>query len=259
MKLEVKDLSFSYGENLVFEHVSFSAEGGDVLSLLGSNGTGKTTLFKVMLALYHRDEGEVFLDGQSISGWSRSEIAHYVGYVPQHHSPPFPFRVTDVVLMGRTAHLRAHHAPTKKDYDIALASMEMLNIEHLKDRIYTEISGGERQLVLIARALTQEPQILIMDEPTASLDFGNQIKMLRHINQLAQSGLTIIMSTHYPDHALQYSTKVALMKNHTIDKIGLPHEIITEENMAKLYGIGTKIIHTNLPENRRVSMCVAIT
>ncbi len=257
MRLDVKDLSFSYDTKKVFSDVSFSVVSGEVLSLLGPNGTGKTTLFKAVLGLYKAEQGEILLDGNSIKDWSRNKIAHYIGYVPQHHTPPFPFKVTDVVLMGRTAHLKAYASPAKEDYQIALESMEILNILHLQDKIYTEISGGERQLVLIARALAQKPQMLIMDEPTSNLDFGNQIKVLQHIRQLAKSGLAIIMSTHYPDHALQYSSKVALMKDNSINRIGDPNIIITEENMEDIYGIGVKIISTSLADGKNINVCVS--
>lgn len=257
MKLEVKDLSFAYDKKEVFSDVSFSVVSGEVLSLLGPNGSGKTTLFKTVLGLFKAKKGEILLDGSSIRGWSRSKIAHYIGYVPQHHTPPFPFKVTDVVLMGRTAHLKAYASPTNEDYKIAIESMETLNISHLKEKIYTEISGGERQLVLIARALAQKPQMLIMDEPTSNLDFGNQIKVLQHIEQLSKSGLAIIMSTHYPDHALQYSSKVALMKDNSINKIGDPNLIITEENMEDIYGIGVKIVSASLADGSNVNVCVS--
>ncbi len=257
MRLEVKNLSFSYEKKKVFSDVSFSIDSGEVLSLLGPNGTGKTTLFKAVLGLYNAEKGDILLDGSSIRNWSRSKIAHYIGYVPQHHTPPFPFKVIDVVLMGRTAHLKSYASPSKDDFEVAMESMDILNISYLKDKIYTEISGGERQLVLIARALAQKPQILIMDEPTSNLDFGNQIKVLQHIKQLAKSGLAIIMSTHYPDHALQYSSKVALMKDNNINRIGEPNLIITEENMEDIYGIGVRIINASVSNDKSINVCVS--
>jgi iron complex transport system ATP-binding protein len=238
--------------------VSFAVGSNEILTILGANGAGKTTLFKVLLGLYPSTAGCVYLEEQNISSWSKSKIAHHIGYVPQNHVPPFPFSVTDVVLMGRTAHLRAYRSPTSHDIRIALEAMERVNIVHLKDRSYTEISGGERQLSLIARALAQEPKILIMDEPTSNLDYGNQVRMLRYINQLAESGLTIIMSSHYPNHALQYATKVALMSNSTINNIASPKDAITEATMRQIYGIDVKILEIGSTVNNNISVCVAI-
>lgn len=257
MKLEVSNLSFKYEKTLIFKDVSFDVSDGEILCLLGPNGTGKTTLFKAILGLHKAEQGKILLDGQNIKDWSRSKLAQYIGYVPQNHIPPFPFRVIDVILMGRTAYLKPYESPTKKDIEIALEAMETLNILYLKDKVYTEISGGERQLVLIARALTQKPQILIMDEPTANLDFGNQIKVLQHIKDLTDKGLAIIMSTHYPDHALQYASKVALMKNNGINSIGIPHEIVTEKSLTDIYGVDVRIVDASISNNREIKVCVS--
>jgi len=257
VKLKVNNLSFRYEKDHIFKDVSLEVSDGEMLCLLGPNGTGKTTLFKAILGLHKAEHGEILLDGQNILEWSRSKIAQYIGYVPQNHVPPFPFRVIDVILMGRTAYLKAYESPTKKDIEIALEAMETLNILFLKNKIYTEISGGERQLVLIARALTQKPKILIMDEPTANLDFGNQIKVLQHIKDLTNKGLAIIMSTHYPDHALQYASKVALMKNSGINSIGNPQEIVTEKSLSEIYGVNVKIVDASLSNNREIKVCVS--
>lgn len=257
MRLEVNNLSFSYDQRCIFSDVSFSVDSGEILSLLGPNGTGKTTLFKAVLGLHKVDNGDILLNGTSIRDWSRRKIAQFIGYVPQHHIPPFPFKVLEVILMGRTAHLKSFASPTSADIEIALEAMEILNISYLKDKIYTEISGGERQLVLIARALAQEPELLIMDEPTSNLDFGNQIKVLQHIKHLAESGLAIIMSTHYPDHALQYASKVALMKDKNVDRIGEPGLIITEDNLKDIYGVGIKIVNATVSNEKRVMVCVS--
>jgi iron complex transport system ATP-binding protein len=142
--------------------------------------------------------------------------ARLIGYVPQSHAPPFPFKALDVVTMGRTAHISLFSAPSKNDVEIAEASLESVGAAHLADRVYTEISGGERQLVLIARALAQQPQTLIMDEPTANLDFGNQVKTLALIGRLAEMGLAIILTTHFPEHAFMCSSKVAMIKNRDV-------------------------------------------
>ncbi len=258
MKLETRNLSFNFSDKTVFRDVSFTLHPHEILCILGSNGSGKTTLLKVLLGLYKCASGDVLLEGNSIKGWTRSRIAHHVGYVPQNHVPPFPFSVTDVVLMGRTAHIRSFHTPTVHDVEIAVHAMELLHIAHLKDRNYMEISGGERQLVMIARALAQEPEILIMDEPTSNLDYGNQVRILRYIKQLAESGLSIIMTTHYPEHALQYASKVAYMKDNTIKIIEEPKQTITESHLHDLYDIDVTIANIPVNEKQTIPVCFSV-
>lgn len=258
MKLEIKQAAFQYGAKKVFDNVSLSLEAGEVLSILGPNGTGKTTLFKVVLGFLKPLRGKVLLNGESLHARTPQQIARLIGYVPQNHTPPFPFTVRDVVLMGRTAHLARFAAPSKKDVAIAEQALEVLKIAHLRDHMYTEISGGERQLVLIARALAQQPQILIMDEPTSNLDFGNQVKVLHHIKRLVAGGLAVIMSTHHPDHALLFATKVALMKGGGLIEVGAPEDVITAENLHKIYGVQAKVASFSLGENREVKTCLPL-
>lgn len=258
MKLEIKNVSYRYDLRTILKHVSFSLESGEMLALLGPNGTGKTTLFKVILGLLKVNQGDILIDGENIRTMSRTKIAQLIGYVPQNHIPPFSFKVIDVILMGRTAHLKAFTSPSSKDMEIALEVMDILKIDYLKDKLYTEISGGERQLVLIARALAQKPKFLIMDEPTSNLDFGNQIKVLKHIKHLADHGLAILISTHHPDHALQYATKVALMNNTRLHHIGKPEEMITEENLADIYGVNVKIASAFVTQDNPVKVCLSV-
>ena len=241
MKLDIKHASCGYGSKTVLRDISFDVETGDILCLLGPNGVGKTTLFKSILGFLKLQEGEILLDGENIQNWPRSRLARTIAYVPQAHTPPFPFNVLDVVIMGRTAHLGVFASPTKKDISIAEEALETLNVSFLKDRIYTEISGGERQMVLIARALTQQPQILVMDEPTSNLDFGNQIRVLEQINRLSRKGLTVIMTSHSPNHAFICSTKVLIMQRDSVFKQGSATDVMTEETLKAAYGINLKI------------------
>lgn len=258
VKLEVKNSSFAFGSKEVLKKVSLFVEAGEVLCLLGPNGSGKTTLFRTILGLLKLKEGKITMNGEDVAFWSRREIARKIGYVPQNHVPPFPFHVFDVILMGRTAHVGTYSTPTKKDYEVTEEAVNTLNISHLKDRIYTELSGGERQLVLIARALAQEPQVLIMDEPTASLDFGNQILVHNHIKKLADSGLAIIMSSHFPNHALQYASKAALIKEGELIAVGKPQEIITEENLKQLYDVNLRIASVSTSTDENLNVCVPV-
>lgn len=256
MQLEIRNLSCGYAQHKVINGVSFSINAGEVIGLLGANGCGKTTLIKTILGLLPFQGGEVLLDGKSIKYWTSAQIAREVGYIPQMHTPPFPFQVLDVVLMGRTAHIKPFASPSQKDAKIAEQALEMLDITYLRDRVYTEISGGERQLVLIARALAQEPKILIMDEPTASLDFGNQIKVLNHVNQLAGLNIAVLMSCHFPEHAFLYTNRVVLLNEGRILHSGTPDETITTERLKTLYGVDVDIITVKNRMNQELQVCV---
>ncbi|CFX84286.1 ABC transporter-like [Syntrophomonas zehnderi OL-4] len=256
MKLKLDNLSCGYGQRKVLENISLEINGGEVIGLLGANGCGKTTLIKSILGLLPTQGGEVLLDGKNIKRWTSAQIARVVGYIPQMHTPPFPFEVLDVVLMGRTAHINPFASPSSKDVKIAEQALEMLNITYLRNRIYTEISGGERQLVLIARALAQEPKILIMDEPTSSLDFGNQIKVLSHVKQLAGLNLAILMSCHFPEHAFLYSNRVVLLNEGRILHSGTPGETITAERLKTLYGVEVEIVSVINRLNKELKVCI---
>ncbi|MGI6434712.1 MAG: ABC transporter ATP-binding protein [Syntrophomonadaceae bacterium] len=256
MELEMRNLSCGYGQRRVVEGISLCVNAGEVIGLLGANGCGKTTLIKTILGLLPVHGGEVLLEGSNIKNWTSAQIARVIGYIPQMHTPPFPFEVLDVVLMGRTAHIKPFASPTRKDVKIAERALEMLSISCLKDRIYTEISGGERQLVLIARALAQEPRILIMDEPTASLDFGNQIKVLSHVRQLARMNIAVLMSCHFPEHAFLYSNRAVLLHGGRILHSGAPGESITAERLKTLYGVEVDIVTVNNRANQELRVCI---
>lgn len=256
MELEFRNLSCGYGQRRVVEGISLNINAGEVVGLLGANGSGKTTLIKTILGLLPAQGGEVLLDGKNIKNWTSAQIARVIGYIPQMHTPPFPFQVLDVVLMGRTAHFKPFASPSPKDVKIAEQALEILNISYLRDRVYTEISGGERQLVLIARALAQEPRILIMDEPTASLDFGNQIKVLSHVKQLAGMNIAILMSCHFPEHAFIYSNRAVLLNKGRILHSGTPAETITAERLKILYGVEVDIVTVKNRRNQELRVCI---
>ena len=257
MIFAVDNVSCGYGSRRVLEDISVTVESGEILCLLGPNGVGKTTLFKTMLGFLPLMDGTITVDGESIAHWSQRRKARVMGYVPQVHTPPFPFSVIDVVIMGRTAHLSMTAAPGKEDTVKAEEALERLGISYLADRIYTEISGGERQMVLIARALAQEPRILIMDEPTANLDFGNQVRVLSQVYRLAEAGMAIIMTSHFPDHAFLCSSKVGLLERDRFT-VGPADEVVTEETLRRTYGVDVHIVREEDPRFATLKSCVPV-
>ena len=247
--VSVRDLGFGYGRRQVGRDVSFDLSAGEVLALLGPNGGGKTTMFRTLLGLVPKQAGEVRFRGEPIHGWTRARIAQAMAYVPQAHIAFFPFTVEEIVLMGRTARMGLFAAPSTHDRDVAQKAMASLGIAALAERVYTELSGGERQLTLIARALAQEPAVLIMDEPTASLDFGNQVKVLERIRRLASSGIAVVVSTHDPDHAFLCADRVAMLYDGRLLAIGAPDDAITPRNLGIVYGVDVEVV--TLPESGR--------
>lgn len=241
MILEIINLSCGYKNKCILKNINLQINDGEILCILGPNGVGKTTFLKTILGFLKLQSGEILLNGMKINNWSNVKLAKVLAYVPQAHTPPFPYKVLDVVVMGKTVHLGYFKAPSKSDYKKAEDILENLGIGYLKDDIYTEISGGERQLVLIARALMQDSKILIMDEPTSNLDYGNQIRVLKQINLLSKMGISIIMTSHFPDHGFLCSAKIALIERNSVIHLGSADEIITEENMKLSYGVTVKL------------------
>jgi iron complex transport system ATP-binding protein len=234
-------LGFGYGAKAVGRSVDLAVRPGEVLCLLGPNGSGKTTLFKTMLGLLPPQAGDVRLDGAPMASLSRQQIARRVAYVPQAHSAQFPFRVLDMVVMGRTAHLGLFASPTREDRRKALEALAALGIAGLAENEYTRISGGQRQLALIARALAQDAPAIVMDEPTASLDFGNQVVVLAEVKRLAAQGLAVLLSTHDPDHAFSVGNRVALLDAGRLIAQGLPAEVLTPERLREVYGVSVVV------------------
>jgi len=255
MTLAAEALAYGYPGRTIGRDASFALAPGEVLCVLGPNGGGKTTLFRTLLGLLRPHAGRVTIDGGDLRDLSRRNVAQRIGYVPQAHSGYFPFTVADVVLMGRTAHIGTFSAPSQKDRQLAREMLGTLGIGHLSEATYTRISGGERQLVLIARALAQQASLLIMDEPTASLDFGNQVRVLDGIRRLAASGIGILFSTHDPDHAFLCADRVAILHDGRIAAFGTPAETVTPENLRLAYGVEVSIRELDAADGTR-RVCV---
>ena len=200
--LEAQGVGFHYHRGrIVLRDISFTLPAGRVMCLLGPNGTGKTTLLRCLLGLLRPDEGRFLWDGRDLSALTRRARARLMAYVPQSSALTFPYEVQEVVLMGRVAHLGLGNAPGREDRRKAALAMERLEIGHLRGHVFQHLSGGERQMVLMARALAQEARLLVLDEPTANLDFGNQVRALGTIRGLARQGYAVLMTSHSPDHA----------------------------------------------------------
>lgn len=242
-RIQLENAAFSYGSQPIFRQLNLELGEGQILCLLGPNGCGKTTLLRCVSGLTPLQEGRVLVDGRDMALLGEVERARIMGFVFQEHNVLFPYTVLDVVRMGRAPHLGLFAVPSKRDTQVADEAIEIVGIAALRLKRYTEISGGERQLVLIARALAQEPTILLLDEPTSHLDFGNQTLILETIRRLTQQrGLAVLMATHVPDHALFIASQVALMKAGGFLASGTPHEVVTEENLRALYGIDVRIV-----------------
>lgn len=241
--IRIEELSFDYDGRSVFEDLTFHVEQGEVLIILGPNGSGKTTLIKC-LNLLLKPKGSVLVDMHDVTSMKKRELAKIVGYVPQNHSPIFPYRVIDVVVGGRTPHL-GFSAPSSEDYKQAYASLERLNISYLADRAYTQISGGELRMVLIARALVQQPRFLLLDEPTSHLDLANRMIVFKALREMAREGVGIVASEHDPNMATLSSDKVAFLKDGRLLTWGSACEVLTSGNIARTYGIEAEIIEKN--------------
>jgi iron complex transport system ATP-binding protein len=239
--LEARRATCGYGDVAIAREITVDFRQGEVFCLLGPNGCGKTTLFKTLLGFLKLQKGEILVGGRPLQGLTLREIAREVGYVPQTHTPPFPFPVRTVVAMGRTAHLGLFESPGPADRDRAQELLEDLGIAHLADRSCTEISGGERQIALVARALAQEPRLLLMDEPTSNLDFGNQVRVLDLLSRLSREGLGVVMTTHAPDQALRLADRVALMRSGRILSIGTPDAAVDGPVLSDLYEVPVEV------------------
>ena len=245
MNVEVENLSVSYGANEVLRGISFSASAGDCLAVLGPNGVGKSTLFRCILGFLRAQSGQILLGGKRIDKLSRAETAREIAYIPQITEPVFNYTVLDVVLMGMTNRLPVLKGPRQEDRNKAMEILDDLGIADLCSRGCVKISGGERQLMLLARALIQDAKVLVMDEPTANLDYGNRFRTMERISELGRKGYTVIFSTHEPNQAFHYANKVIALKDGKILTNGEPGKALTAETLSTLYGIDVYVAKVN--------------
>jgi len=254
--LEVENIKFRYqaGGDDVLSGVSLAVGEGEVLSILGPNGAGKSTLLDCIAALRTHTFGEIRITGRNITGMKPREIARIISYVPQLHVPAFNYTVLDFVLMGRAPDIGLFQKPGERDAAAGYAALDEVGITHLAARPYTDISGGERQQAIIARAVCQQPKIILFDEPTAHLDYGNQHRILRLIRSLSERGYAIVITTHNPDHALLLGGNSAVLERGGKLICGSSQEILTGQRLSEMYGINLQITH--VPQVKRTA-CLA--
>lgn len=241
--ISARHIDFGYRGRRVLTGATLALAAGELVCLLGANGAGKSTLLKIMLGLLKPQQGNVALDGRPLAERGRRALAQHVAYVPQVHAAPFPYTVREVVLMGRLPANGLFKAPGEADRAAAQGVLEHLGIARLGDRPYTEISGGERQLALIARALAQEARLLVMDEPLAGLDYGHQVRLLERLESLAEEGYGVLMTTHDPDQPLTGCDRVAMLIEGRIAADGAPDDVLTPEAIHRLYGVRVDLLH----------------
>lgn len=243
LELLAQEVHFAYARRRVLHGVTLTVRPGEVVSILGANGSGKTTLLRLLLGLSKPKSGLVALNGRPLAHYPRRELARYLAYVPQTHVTPFPYTVREIAALGRLPHTGLVRSPTRRDYEVAMQMLERLGIADLAERPYTEISGGERQLALIARALAQGARILIMDEPVSGLDYGNQLRFLALLRGLAADGYAIVKATHHPEQTLLASTRVALLCDGVIVLDGPPAEVVTPSTIQQIYDVEVSAVH----------------
>lgn len=245
MRVEVNNLTFGYRDHLVLNNISFKINEGDFLCVLGKNGAGKSTLFKLLLGFLKKEKGDILIEGKKLEEYKRKDLAKEIAYIPQYTSSAFSYSVFDTVLMGTTCNLDGLGSPKHREKILAKKALEKFGIANLSNKSTSAISGGERQLVLLARAIAQGSHILILDEPTANLDYGNQYKVMSIIAKLKDQGYSIILSTHNPENALTFSDKVLFLDENKILAYGDTSKVMTSENLRKIYDLPIEIINVN--------------
>ena len=234
--LDIRSLSFSYGQRVILRDVTLSVRPGEICGLLGPNGSGKSTLFRCCMGFLHPEKGSVHVRGTNIAHMRPAQLARHVAYVPQEHRQPFPFLVRDMVLMGRSPHMEGWFRLTEKDRSIAAEAMARVGIGHLADSACNQLSGGQRQLVLIARAMAQKTPLILLDEPTSALDFSNQLAVWNALREVARQGVAILVCCHDPNHILWFCDRAAVMHQGVILTEGPARTALTAQVLRHVYG-----------------------
>jgi len=258
MIIQVKDLSGGYNYSPIIREISFEMYSGQVTCLLGPNGSGKTTLMKALMGFLPNVDGQILLDGQPVRHLSPQERARLIAYIPQMHVPVFDYTVFDIVLMGRASYLGPFNQPGKEDHFIAYKSLEQLGIQDLADRKYTKLSGGQRQLVLFARALCQQAKLLIMDEPSADLDFAHQQLIANTILQLKNMDLCILLSTHAPEMPFSVADQVLMLQQGKLLIKGSPDEVLTAQTLEQIYGVPMDVVSITDSNGNSRRLCLPL-
>ena len=255
VQMKLEQVGFSYdGSRQIFQGIDFEVNAGEIVCLLGPNGIGKTTLLTCMAKLREPNQGRILLNGEDMAGLSTRDVARVIGYVPQTLQPSFDFTVLDYVVTGSAPWLGTFEKPNAEHYERAAQALKQMEIDHLRDKAYTRISTGELQQVSIARAIAQQSRFILMDEPTAHLDLGNQVKVLRLVKGLAAEGYGIVLTTHNPDQVLLLEAKVAVIDRQARFHFGNWQQILTENLLSDLYGVEMRLIKV---EGIQRELCVA--
>ncbi|MCK5671803.1 MAG: ABC transporter ATP-binding protein [Spirochaetales bacterium] len=241
--IKLDNISFTYSSdnNHVLRTLSMEVQKGDITAILGPNGIGKTTLLHLILGWIKADKGIIYLEGKKLEEYSRREMGRLIGLVPQDEHITFEYSLLEYVLLGRTPHLHSLESPGKKDYEAALISLEKVGLKQLADRPVTHLSGGEKQLVLVARSLAQEPRILLLDEPMSNLDLANKIRLIEVLRSLKKDGVTILFTSHEPEVAAAISNYMILMGNNNKIEHGNSDKVLTSESLSRIYGVPVKV------------------
>ncbi len=239
------DYGYAKGMPDAVNHLDFTIPPASITAILGPNGAGKTTLLHLALGLFHPRSGEIQVGGKSIRAYSRRELSHWIGLVPQNEYLPYEFSVLEYVILGRSPYLGPLDMPDPEDTEIARQALKTVGITHLAERIVHELSGGEIQMAVVARALAQQPRILLLDEPTSHLDLSNKHTVLKVLHDLAISGVTVIFSTHDPDAASQIAGRLVLMRKGRVLDAGTTQDVFTPDKLSRTYGIPVEVIQVD--------------
>lgn len=263
MKLSVENGSFYYKKNkLIFENINFEVKEGEILAILGSNGAGKTTMLRCITGMLKWKCGKSLLDGEDIATMNARKLWSKMAYVPQAKNVASAYTALEMVLLGRSSHLNIFEAPKASDIKKALEVLEFLGISHLADKKCSEVSGGELQMILIAKALVAEPKVLILDEPESNLDFKNQLIVLDAMTNLAKQGMACVFNTHYPAHALQRAQKSLILLKDGDYVFGATEAVVTEEHIQRAFGVNAVVNQVEVSGNivkNVIPICIAAT